>query len=279
MDSIQAPAHELQYRAVGIIKGRIERVQKVKGEKRLRYSLTAEGQTYEASTKRYRVSKRLIDGVREGYWMVYPRYIRTDGEEGYRLAWEVASWLDASRVKAEDVGKFSLRGTIVKRDDKTLKLRVRRNEQVDEGGRYLKDLEKRRALTVTVEGSLPKERRLIGWFWDIEVLFEGGTFKLVSGKPICQVDKKPDRKPIQYSLKPKKREPLKQSTKPSKPVLKVEEVPQRDTAKPLESPPENEVTSKKGKEKTKKTEKTKKQDKASSGTPLLQVVAHQRKTS
>jgi hypothetical protein len=212
-----------QYRAVGILWGKVKAkpapppvdepeenlIEGPPGKKkkfREEYLLEVDGKVYEVFNKKYTLKRYIEKNIgKECFWKVYPWYrvIFEDGKPAGRvLGFELNALISDQERSGIPVksGYFSIKGVISEVKRGAFKVKVYRNDMVNKYNKPPKFIDEERTrrppcTKIEVKGSLPPSKRKLGWFWDIEVLLDGGgEFNFTSGKPIMMIHeiKKPD---------------------------------------------------------------------------------------
>lgn len=215
------------YRAVGVVYGKVlekeEEEQEVNTEpeeklegpacpiKRKRYRkdyvIEINGQVYPAFSKKKELARFIKRNIgQDCNWKVYPWYqiIFEDGKPiGKVLGFELCALItdpNKCNLKVEP-GLFSIRGVISECNKEGIKVKVFRNDMVnDKTLKAPKFLDRERTkkplcTRVEVKGTLPPSKKRLGWFWDIEARLQGDIFVFLKGRPEFMIHevKKPER--------------------------------------------------------------------------------------
>ncbi|MFN3927387.1 MAG: hypothetical protein ACK4QL_08700 [Pseudanabaenaceae cyanobacterium] len=214
---ISPPTEPLQYRAIGLIKGRY-----VPSPERIaRGQLLAEdGTTIEAYVlgKLISIVKKRLDMSQSHLWVVYPRTQEKAGEQ--QLFVQIAGvWAPQALGKPDQPsdpgipdGYFSVRGEVIKVAEGnglvTVKIRrltpVKSEQKTAPTSDQPKPKSKKRPyirFKLHLWGLLPKSA--VGQFWDINVHRKGTKLVITDGQAIAPI-KKFTRKPAPKPKKPSK---------------------------------------------------------------------------
>jgi hypothetical protein len=212
------PAGEvMQYRAIGLVKGRY--IPSI--EQFTQGTLLAVDKTLIDTVLLGRVMslvKKHIDLSQDHLWVVYPRV----GKEDNKLHLQIVGIWEPETLKSKDPeteptqlpadlpkdGYFSIRGDAIYQsiEDPHLIVKIKQSPR--------KKGEKPKFFKLKLQGSLAD--KMVGHFWELNVRREGETLVIESGTDICEL---PKSKPIRKKFPPRKA-PYTGSKKPiiSKPI-------------------------------------------------------------
>ncbi len=211
MQPIPAPSEPMQYRAIGLLRGRYE----PSDEQFTRGNLTTHDGTLIEAVLLGRVMsliKNHLELEHEHLFVVYPRTREkeedlhaqivgvweperlnkldetAEDEEGEAIAAPVTPTPKVAYQPAEEVDDdyFSIRGEIVYHDPDTKSVVVK----IQQSPRK-KDDNKMRAFKLKLEGVLTG--KVVGYFWDLQVRRQGNDLVIEAGSPIAMIP--PKKKP------------------------------------------------------------------------------------
>jgi hypothetical protein len=217
---IPPPTEPLQYRAIGLIRGRYQPLPDniSKGE-----LIADDGTVIDAIVlgKLISIVKKRLDMSQSYFWVVYPRTQQKTAPLHVQIAgvWapEAMGKTDQPSDPGVSDGYFSVRGEVVQQsvETNTVVIKIRRINQSKpskaEAASPAKGTKKKtpyNRFKLKLSGLLPSNA--VGYFWDINAQRQGNTLCILDGKAIAPV-KKAARKPL------RKAQP---SAKSSRPILK-----------------------------------------------------------
>lgn len=198
---ISPPSEPMQYRAIGLVRGRYvpSAEQFNRG-----YLQTGDGTALDAVLLGQVMSlvKKHLDLEASHLWVVYPR--TREKQAGLHI--QIVGVWEPEALQAEDgsaaVGTegsaapqaddyFSVRGEVMFQspDQKYIVVRIQQSPR--------KTSEEPKSFKLRLEGALPA--RAVGYFWDIEAQRQGNQLVIRQGKSIAMV---PPKKPAQKAKKP-----------------------------------------------------------------------------
>ncbi|BAZ12307.1 hypothetical protein NIES4071_41370 [Calothrix sp. NIES-4071] len=198
LSPIPPPSEPMQYRAIGLIRGRYVS----SAEQFTQGSLvTADGASINTVLLGRMMSlvKNHLDLEQEHLWVVYPRTRQENDQLHLQIVgvWEpeklakstpsieqTENYIDSSESTPSSVldGKFSVRGEVVyqAQDGSNLVIKIKQApRKQDDKPKYFK---------LKLKGNL--EMRAVGKFWDLEVIRQGDDLAIESGKVIADLPKK-----------------------------------------------------------------------------------------
>ena len=223
------PREAMHYRAVGILKGRVLKREDIPPESKVEadptpipeanetgdslgkeaaprkrkyrreYVLEVDGQTYPVYNKKKELERYIKKNIGvDRYWKVYPWYqiVFEDGKPVERvLGFELAALINdesRSNLKVES-GLFSIRGVISESKGGTLKVKVFRNNMVNEktlkAPKFIDEERTRKPVSTKIEvkGTIPPSKNKLGWFWDFTLKLIDKEFIYIEGKPLLMI--------------------------------------------------------------------------------------------
>ncbi len=218
---IPPPTELLQYRAIGVIKGRYQPQPNsiCRGE-----LLTEDGTVINALVlgKVVSIVKKRLDISQSHFWVVYPRTQSKTAKLHVQIAGVWAPQAMGKPDQPEDPGVpdgyFSVRGEVVQQSvqDNTVVVKIRRLTQPKPAKTQEAEQKPKKKKTaysrfkLKLKGLLPSNA--VGCFWDINVQRQGSSLCIVDGKAIAPL-KRPSPKPVRKS-------PPKKGHKPNRPTLR-----------------------------------------------------------
>lgn len=196
---IPQPSYPLQYRAIGLIRGKY---QTTDSKINRGWLVDKHGKPIKAVIlgRIMGLLKSRLDLNQEYFWVVYPHLKATTDELQLQIIgiWEPPSSLEDP--SAWD-GQFSIRGEVIAayRRDEVVIVKIRRNET--------QGTSKRRFYKLKLQGKLSEKP--MGHFWDFQVNLHGEHLVIEKASDLGKLTPKPPEKPI---LKPKEKEETSPST-------------------------------------------------------------------
>ncbi len=226
---IPPPTEPLQYRAIGMIRGRYQPLPDniSKGE-----LIAEDGTVIDALVlgKLISIVKKRLDMSENYFWVVYPRTQEKTATLHVQIAgvWapEVMGKTDQPHDPGVSDGYFSVRGEVVQQsvEENTVFVKIRRINQTksSKAGEAVpaKGTKKKipyNRFKLKLSGLLPSNA--VGYFWDINVQRQGNNLCIVDGKAIAPV-KKASRKPVRKTQPYTKTKDPTAHAKPNRPILK-----------------------------------------------------------
>jgi len=220
---IPPPTEPMQYRAIGMIRGRYQPLPDriSKGE-----LIADDGTVIDALVlgKLISIVKKRLDMSQSYFWVVYPRTQEKKATLHVQIAgvWapELMGKTDHPNDPGVRDGYFSVRGEVVQQlvEENKVLIKIRRSTQPklskSEAAIAVPKNKRKKSYSrfkLKLSGLLPSNA--VGYFWDINVQRQGNDLCIVDGRAIAPVQKvlhKPSRKP----------QPHKTVPKPSRPKLK-----------------------------------------------------------
>lgn len=195
---IKLPNHALEYRAIGLVKGRFVPDQEKGSRGILITSDEIQLKAFMGWLQPY--AEKYLDLGQEHLWVVYPKRYPTKNTmsvqlKGFRQA-------KPDEPPPEGDGYFSIRGEVIQRQDESgfVVVKVRRNRV---------DSSKGKEVEIRLEGFVPPDT--VGQFCEFECERDGQDLVIVDGKPIApvqspEVKEIPNQpKPVQGSPQPPKK--------------------------------------------------------------------------
>lgn len=221
LQPIAPPSEPMQYRAIGLLKGRYEPSEETFN----RGNIVNHDGTNTAAVLLGRTTslvKKHLDLEKEHLWVVYPRTIFQD-DIGIAVqivgVWEPETLGDEDDETVETPADaiqpdyFSIRGEVVKYDERKQEITVSIVQKMRTGK------QPKRPFKLLINGSIGV--KTIGYFWDMHVHREGNQFVLNEGSYVAAVPPKKRSKKRAFGGGVKKRPP-KRSSRP-KPNLNKDE--------------------------------------------------------
>jgi hypothetical protein len=216
LQPIPPATEEMQYRAIGVIRGRFVSQEDNFSKGQL---LASDGSVVDAVLlgKIISIVKKRLDMEKEYLWVVYPRTNDKTGDLHIQIA---GVWAPVEMGKSDqpidpgvEDGYFSVRGEVIGQslEQNLVLVKVCRIEQKPDKSKKKKaDSKSFNKFKLKLSGLLPANA--IGQFWDINVQRDNNVLNILDGQFIGQVPiKKPFRKPSgrspskgTFSNKPKK---------------------------------------------------------------------------
>ena len=219
LQPIAPPSEPMQYRAIGLLKGRYEPSEETFN----RGNIVNHDGTNTAAVLLGRTTslvKKHLDLEKEHLWVVYPRTIFQD-DIGIAVqivgVWEPETLGDEedeaieTPVDAIQPDYFSIRGEVVKYDERKQEITVSIVQKMRTGK------QPKRPFKLLINGSIGV--KTIGYFWDMHVHREGNQFVLTEGNYVAAVPPKKRSKKRPFGGK---KRPPKRSSRP-KPNLAKDE--------------------------------------------------------
>ncbi len=214
LQPIAPPSEPMQYRAIGLLKGRYEPSEETFN----RGSIINHDGTTTAAVLLGRTTslvKKHLDLEKEHLWVVYPRTIFQD-DIGIAVqivgVWEPETLGDDDDETIEapagaiQPDYFSIRGEVVKYDERKQEITVSIVQKMRTGK------QPKRPFKLLINGSIAV--KTIGYFWDMHVNREGNQFVLTDGSYVAAVPPKKRSKKKMAGGGPGKRKPAKRSSRP-----------------------------------------------------------------
>ena len=236
LQPISPPSEPMQYRAIGLLKGRYEPSEETFNRGNI---INHDGSNTCAVLLGRTTSlvKKHLDLEKEHLWVVYPRTISPD--DGGIAVQIVGVWEPETLGDEEDEAPeapadaiqpdyFSIRGEVVKYDERKQEILVSIVQKMRTGK------QPKRPFKLQISGSIGV--KTIGYFWDMHVQREGNQFVLTEGNYVAAVPpkKRSKRKPAGDRMGGKRRPPKRSSRPSPKPNLAKDDSPKPD--KPVEKP-------------------------------------------
>ena len=217
LQPISPPSEPMQYRAIGLLKGRYEPSEETFNRGNI---INHDGSNTCAVLLGRTTSlvKKQLDLEKEHLWVVYPRTISPDdGGIAVQIVgvWEPETLGDeeeeAPEAPADAIQPdyFSIRGEVVKYDERKQEILVSIVQKMRAGK------QPKRPFKLQISGSIGV--KTIGYFWDMHVQREGNQFVLTEGSYVAAVPpkKRSKRKPAGDRMGGKRRPPKRSSSRPS----------------------------------------------------------------
>ena len=219
LQPIAPPSEPMQYRAIGLLKGRYEPSEETFN----RGSIINHDETTIPAVLLGRTTslvKKHLDLEKEHLWVVYPRSIApNDGG----IAVQIVGVWEPETLGAEDDDTieaptdatqpdyFSIRGEVVKFDERKQEITVSIVQKMRTGK------QPKRPFKIVISGSIGV--KTIGYFWDMHVHREGNQFVLTEGNYVAAVPPKKKSKKRMFAGGGGKRRPSKRPGSRPKPNL------------------------------------------------------------
>lgn len=188
------PDHSLQYRAIGLIRGKYRPSPQRFSKGTL---LTPDNTTMDAVLlgQLVNLAQKYLDLEQEQWWVVYPRtranaphlHVQIQGVRSPRSQNPSFVEKQASNTLVNEPDTFSIRGEVVNQDPQTgyVIVKIRQAPR--------KPLGSAKAFRLKLDGFLPL--RAVGWFWDLQVQREGEQLVIQDGQQIARIlPQKPTQK-------------------------------------------------------------------------------------
>lgn len=224
LQPIAPPSEPMQYRAIGLLKGRYEPSEETFNRGNI---VNHDGSNTCAVLLGRTTSlvKKHLDLEKEHLWVVYPRTIFQD-DIGIAVqivgVWEPETLGDEEdetiEAPADSIQPdyFSIRGEVIKYDERKQEITVSIVQKMRTGK------QPKRPFKLVINGSIAE--KTIGYFWDMHVLREGNQFMLTDGSYVAAVPpKKRSKKRIGGNGGGKRRPPKRSGGPRPKPNLSKDE--------------------------------------------------------
>ncbi len=189
---IPPPTHDKQYRAIGLVWGIYEpQTQLTRGQMRLEDETTIETVLLGRVIS---VIKKHINLNVPHLWVVYPRTRQKQDYLHLQIAgiWEPTT-LSQSSQRAEQLheqrlsevqtqaGYFSIRGELVFYSQQEEKIIMKIKQGSTKPPKFFK---------LKLRGTLPEDKEMLGWFWELDVQLQGLELVVTKGQKIAPIWKK-----------------------------------------------------------------------------------------